>query len=71
MRFSAQRELERREALERVEEAAADMAHSSRRLAMCAEAEDYEDDCSVEFSRVRSDYDDHEDAVSDVETCCN
>lgn len=59
-----------REALERAEEAAQELASSTRALLNCVESEDFEDDCSSEFSRVRSDHDDYEDAVSDVQSYC-
>ena len=60
-----------RDALARAEEAGSELASSARRLANCAESEDYEDDCSSEFSSARSDHDDYEDAVSDVQSHCN
>ena len=60
-----------REARERARDTASDLADDARRLRNCAEAEDYSDDCSSEFSRVRSTHSDYEDAVSSVASECN
>lgn len=60
-----------RDALQRAEDAAQELASSTRSLLDCVESEDFEDDCSSEFTRVRSDHDDYEDAVSDVQIYCN
>jgi hypothetical protein len=60
-----------RDARERAASAASDLATYSRRLQSCAESEDYSDDCSSEFGRVRSTHSDYEDAVSEVNSECN
>lgn len=49
---------------------AADLANYSRRLRSCAEAEDFSDDCSSEFRRVRNAQSDYESAVSSVSSAC-
>lgn len=59
-----------RDALARAESAASDLADYARRLRNCAEAQDYTDDCSTEFRRVRNAHDDYESAVSDVGSYC-
>ena len=60
-----------REARARAESAASDLADYARRLRNCAEAQDFSDDCSTEFRRVRNAHSDYEDAVSAMSTCCN
>lgn len=49
---------------------ASDLANYSRRLRSCAEAEDFSDDCSTEFRRVRNAQSDYESAVSAVSGAC-
>ena len=60
-----------REAREEAESAASDLENAARRLANCAASQDYDDDCSSEYYRVRSAYDDYESAVSDVSSYCD
>lgn len=60
-----------RDARERAESAASDLAIYSLRLQSCAENEDYYNDCSSEFSQVRSAHSDYEDAVSKVNSECD
>jgi hypothetical protein len=60
-----------RDARSRAESAASDLAGYARRLQRCAEGQDFTDDCSSEFRRVRSAYDDYESAVSEVSSYCN
>ena len=55
-----------RDAQERAESAASELADRARKLRNCAEAQDYSDDCSSEFRRVRSAHSDYESAVSSV-----
>jgi len=59
-----------RNAKNQAESAASDLANYARRLRNCAEAQDYSDDCSSEFSRARSAHSDYEDAVSSVGNYC-
>ena len=59
-----------RDALSRAESAASELANYSRRLRSCAESQDFTDDCSTEFRRVRSAHGDYEDAVSSVSSYC-
>lgn len=59
-----------RDARERARSAADDLANYSRRLKICAESEDYSDDCSTEFRRVRNAHSYYESAVSDVGSHC-
>lgn len=59
-----------REARERARSAAQELADYSRRLRNCAEGEDFSDDCSMEFRRVRSAHSDYESATSDVSSHC-
>jgi hypothetical protein len=60
-----------RDAKDSARSAADDLATYSRRLASCAENSDFRDDCSSEFSRVRSAHSDFEDAVSRVQSECD
>jgi hypothetical protein len=60
-----------REAQERAESAASELADRARKLRNCAEAQDYSEDCSSEFRRVRSAHSDYESAVSSVQSECN
>ena len=59
-----------RDAKSRAGSAASDLANYARRLQNCAEAQDYSDDCSSEFSGARSAHSDYEDAVSSVGSYC-
>jgi hypothetical protein len=52
------------------ESAASDLEYSARQLQMCASNEDFSDDCSSEFNRIRSAHSDYESAVSDYESYC-
>ena len=60
-----------RDAQGRAESAASELADRSRRLRNCAESQDYSEDCSSEFRRVRSAHSDYESAVSSVQSDCN
>ena len=60
-----------RDAQERAESAASELADRARRLRNCAESQDYSEDCSSEFRRVRSSHSDYESAVSSVQSECN
>lgn len=59
-----------RDAKDRAEGAANDLADYARRLRSCAEDKNFSDDCSSEFSRVRSAHSDYESAVSSVQSYC-
>lgn len=59
------------DARDSAQSAASDLASYSRRLQRCAESEDFTDDCSAEFYRVNSAYQDYESAVSDVSSYCD
>lgn len=69
-RYGNDKSPECRDALARAESAASELADYSRRLRNCAEAQDYTDDCSTEFRRVRNAHSDYEDAVSSVSSYC-
>jgi hypothetical protein len=60
-----------RDAQERAESAASELADRAKRLRNCAESQDYNDDCSSEFRRAKSAHSDYEDAVSSVQSECN
>jgi hypothetical protein len=60
-----------KDARDRAATAAVELADRSRKLRSCAEAEDYSEDCSTEFRRVKNVYSDYEDAVSTVRSYCN
>jgi hypothetical protein len=60
-----------RDAQERAESAASDLADRARKLRNCAESQDYTEDCSSEFRRVKSAHGDYESAVSSVQSECN
>lgn len=60
-----------RDARERVESAASELADRARKLRSCAESQNYSDDCSSEFRRVRNAQHDYESAVSDIQSECN
>lgn len=59
-----------RDAIQRAQMAASELANYARRLRSCAEAQDYNDDCSSEFRRVKNSHSDYEDAVSSVGSYC-
>jgi hypothetical protein len=59
-----------RDARNRAESAASDLADYARRLRNCAEAQNFSDDCSSEFRRTRSAHSDYEDAISSVSNYC-
>lgn len=69
-RYGSDKSPECRDALSRAENAASDLADYSRRLHSCAESQDFTDDCSSEFRRVRNAHSDYEDAVSSVGSYC-
>ena len=60
-----------RDAQERAESAASELSDRSRKLRNCAESQDYSEDCSSEFRRVRNAHSDYESAVSSVRSECN
>ena len=60
-----------RDAMERAESAAEDVASRGRRLISCVQNEDHRDDCSSEFRRLRSAHSDYESAVSEVQSECD
>ena len=70
LRQGSNRSPECTDALDRAESAASELADYARRLRNCAEAQDYSDDCSAEFRRVRNAHSDYESAVSDVSSYC-
>ena len=51
--------------------AASDLSFAALRLQQCAENEDYEDDCSSEFSWAQSAHSEYESAVDEVSYSCN
>ena len=59
------------DARSRARSTASDLANYSRRLRSCAENEDFADDCSSEFRRVKNAHSDYESAVSEVSGSCN
>lgn len=59
-----------RDAYDRAQSAADDVVSYARRLISCVEGGDLRDDCSSEFSRLRSAHSDYESAVADVESDC-
>lgn len=58
------------DALSGAESSASELADYARRLRNCAESQNYNDDCSTEFRRVRNSYSDYESAVSSVGSYC-
>lgn len=58
------------DALSRAESSASELADYARRLRNCAESQNYNDDCSSEFRRVKNSYSDYESAVSSVGSYC-
>ena len=59
-----------REAKERAESAANELSDYARKLRNCADAKNFSDDCSTEFRRTRSAFDDYETASSGVLSYC-
>lgn len=59
-----------RDARERARSAAQELGDYARRLRNCAESEDYSDDCSTEFRRVRNAHNDYESASGEVGSYC-
>jgi hypothetical protein len=70
LRRSASGKPECRDAMDRAESAAQDVASYGRRLISCVQG-DYRDDCSSEFRRLRSAHGDYESAVSEVQSYCD
>ena len=60
-----------RDAQEQAESAASELADRSKKFRNCAESQDYSEDCSSEFRRVRNAHSDYESAVSSVRSECN
>ena len=60
-----------RDAADRAESAASELADRARRLRSCAESQDFTDDCDTEFRRVRSAHSDYESAVSSYKSECD
>jgi len=58
-------------AKQEAESSAQQLASDAQALAYCAEAEDFDDDCSSEYYSVSSAHGDYESAVSEVESYCN
>lgn len=58
-------------ALSTAKSRADDLASYAKRLKDCAESGDLKDDCSSEYSRVKSSYSDYESASSEVESECD
>lgn len=69
-RYGSHKSPECRDALSRAEISASELVDYSRRLRNCAESQDFTDDCSTEFRRVRDAHSDYEDAVSSVSSYC-
>lgn len=69
-RYGSDRSPQCKDALVRAESAASELADYARRLRNCADGQDYSDDCSSEFRRVRNAHSDYEDAVSSVSSNC-
>ena len=68
---SARADLEScREAVDRYNSALSDVSDAIRSYARCVSDSRGRDDCSSEFSRLRSDQDDFETAVSEYESEC-
>ena len=57
-----------RDAKSRAQSAASDLSDYARRLRNCAEAQNWDDDCSTEMRRSRNAHSDYESAVSDART---
>lgn len=58
------------DARSRARNAASELADYSRRLRNCAESEDFGNDCSSEFRKVKNYHSDYESAVSDISSYC-
>lgn len=58
-------------ALKQVSRASERLADASRRLRMCAEARNFNDDCSGEFRRTQNTHSDYDEAVSMVRRQCH
>jgi hypothetical protein len=69
-RYRSDKSPECQDSLSRAEDAASELADYSKRLRTCAEAQDFNDDCSSEFRRVRNAHSEYEDAVSSVSSYC-
>jgi len=54
----------------RADSAASELANYARRLRNCAETQDFSDDCSSEFRRVRNAHSEYESAVSSFGSAC-
>lgn len=59
------------EAKETAKSKSEDLEDSSKKLSACADQDDHRDDCSSEFSRVKSAYSDYEEAVSRLRDACD
>jgi hypothetical protein len=59
------------DARDRARSAASDLSAYARRLQSCANNEDFSDDCSTEFRRVRYAHSDYESSISDVSVYCD
>jgi hypothetical protein len=59
-----------RDAVDEYKSAKSDVADAVRRYANCVSSSDGHDDCSVEFSTLRSAQDDFESAVANYESEC-
>lgn len=57
-------------ALSRAQSAASDLGEYARKLRNCAESKDYNEDCSLEFRRVKTSYSDYESAIFSVRSYC-
>jgi hypothetical protein len=58
------------DAKSRADSAATELANYARRLRNCAEAQDFSDDCSSEFRRVRNAHSEYESVVSSFVGAC-
>lgn len=59
-----------RQVWDRAASAAQDVSLYAGRLKRCVDANDFRDDCSIEFRRIKNAQSDYEDAVSDVSKEC-
>jgi hypothetical protein len=60
-----------RDAIENFRTVRSDVLDAARRYASCVASSRGRDDCSSEFETLRSEHDDFEEAVSDIEMECN
>lgn len=60
-----------REAKERAESAADELAYYAKRLKDCAENYNFSDDCCSEYKRTKNAFDEYEAAVSEVSSECD